>query len=59
MSAVLRLRCKDKPDIILILTEDNAFDVEVQEDEKGEFIILPPEIKPHRKNRKVRVGIEH
>lgn len=55
MSEVLRLVCKEKPDIILILTEDNAFDVEVQEDEKGEFIILPPEIKPTRKNRKVRL----
>jgi len=53
VSEVLRLHCTDGPDVIMLVTEDDAFTSDVQKDEKGEFIILPPELKPNRKNRKV------
>ena len=56
MSEVLRFHCKDGSDLIMLLTEDNAFTVEIQEDSKGEFIILPKNFMPKRKNRKIRVG---
>ena len=57
MSEVLRLHSADeKPDLIMLLTEDDAFTVEVQKDEKGEFIILPRDFMPEGKERKVRVG---
>jgi hypothetical protein len=56
MSGVLRLHTADgKPDLIMLLTEDDAFTIEVQRDEKGEFIILPDNFMPRRKNRKIRV----
>ena len=53
MSAVLRLHCTDGPDIIMILTDDDAYTIDVQRDQKGEFIVLPNDIKPKRKQRKV------
>ena len=54
MTEVLRLYAADgKPDIIMICTKDNAFDAEVQSDAKGEFIMLPDELLPKRKQRKV------
>lgn len=57
MTEVLRLRCSDgKPDLLMLLTEDDVFAVEIQKDEKGEFIMLPDGFIPKRKNRKIRVG---
>jgi len=53
MTEVLRLRCSDGPDVVMILTNNNAYDVDVQRDEKGEFIILPNSLKPKRKQRKI------
>ena len=56
MSEVLRLHYKDGPDLIMLLTEDDALTVEIQQDGKGEFIILPKNFMHKRKNRKIRVG---
>lgn len=56
MSEVLRLHCTDGPDVIMILTNDDAYSVDVQRDAKGEFIILPNDLKPKRKQRKIYVG---
>jgi len=56
MSEVLRLRCIDGSDVIMILTDDDAYSVDVQRDGKGEFIILPNGLKPKRKQRKVYLG---
>lgn len=53
MLEVLRLYCSSAPDVIMILTKDNAYTAEVQSDEKGEFITLPQGLKPKRKERKV------
>lgn len=58
MSEVLRLNIKNGPDLIMLLTEDDAFPVEIHQDNKGEFIILPKDFMPERKNRKIRVGRE-
>lgn len=38
----------------MLFTHDDAFTAEVQEDRKGEFIILPDGFMCKRKNRKVR-----
>jgi hypothetical protein len=56
MSEVLRLHCTDgKPDLIMLLTDEDAFTVDVQKDEKGEFIILPNGFMPKKKQRKIRL----
>lgn len=44
-----------KSDLIMLLTDDNAYTVEVQQDALGEFIVLPDEILPHRKERIARL----
>ena len=51
-SEVLRLHCANAPDVIMLLTTDDAYFADVQSDEKGEFIILPNDFKPKRKQRK-------
>ena len=41
------------PDQLMFLTDDDSFFADVQKDEEGEFVILPDQISPRRKNRKV------
>lgn len=55
-SEVLLLHCSDGADVIMICTENNAYSADVQKDRKGEFIILPDELLPKRKNRKAYLG---
>lgn len=49
----LTMAADSKPDLLMFLTDDNAYTVPIENDAKGEFVILPPEVKPRRKNRKI------